>query len=85
MSRLIRSLAALIVVVAACGGGAEPGAGAATGDGVASAQAVIGSTPPSSTPDGIEIPSVALTLADGSSFDFAEIDTPVMIVFWAEW
>jgi hypothetical protein len=83
MSRLGAPLLMLAVVAAACGGGSETTGGPSAT--VHPAAAVIDSTPPTSTPDGIALPDVSFTLADGSTFDFGAVDTPVMLVFWAEW
>ena len=83
MSRLVALSIALALTAAACGGGASDGAGGLAA--VPTVEAVIGTTPPTSTPEGVAIPNVSLTLADGSTLDFAEVDTPMMIVFWAEW
>ncbi len=83
MRRRLLIILTFALVAAACGpGGASP---PIESGGVAEAASVIGSTPPTSTPDGVQIPDISLTLADGSTFDLATIDTPVMMIFWAEW
>ncbi len=81
MSRIL-ALVAFALVAAACGGTAT---GVAPAPGVAEAAPIIDSTPPTSTPGGVVIPNISLTLADGSTFDFGQVATPVMLVFWAEW
>lgn len=83
MRRLLIAVTILSLVAVACGGAggsSQSGSGA-----VVEAAAVIGSTPPTSTADGVRIPNVSLRLADGSTFDLADIDTPVLMIFWAEW
>lgn len=78
---------AFALIITACGGGAtqQPTVGPPDSSSVAEAAAVIGDTTPTSLPNGIAIPNVSLTLADGSALDFAEVDTPMLLVFWAEW
>lgn len=78
----IPTLVAFALMALACGGAA---AEVAPAPAVAEAAPLIDSTPPTSTPGGVVIPNIALTLADGSTFDFGQVDTPVMLVFWAEW
>lgn len=85
MSRKVWLLLAFVFGAVACGGpGAETTSEPPAGT-VSEAAAVIGSTPPTSLPDGIVIPNVSFTLADGSTLDLAEVDTPMLLVFWAEW
>jgi multidrug efflux pump subunit AcrA (membrane-fusion protein) len=52
---------------------------------VAAADVQVANTPPTSQADGIVVPNFSLTLADGQPFDLAAADTPVYLMFWAEW
>lgn len=83
MRRQFLAVLTVALLAVACGG--DGASAPEESGGVADAAAVIGSTPPTSTPEGVQIPNVTLSLADGSTFDLAEIDTPVMMIFWAEW
>ncbi len=82
MYRLPAILISFALVATACGGGSEAAGGVAA---IPTAAAEIGTTPPTSTANGVSIPDISLTLVDGSTLDFAEVDTPMMIIFWAEW
>jgi hypothetical protein len=82
IGRLLVAVAALALVMTACGGDDTRPTDSTT---VSSANPQIGGAPPTSTPEGYEIPSVTFTLSDGTSFDLAAAGTPVMMVFWAEW
>ena len=85
VSRILVGLVVAAVIVGGCGGGSAETTADAREPAAQPAAVVIDSTPPTSTAAGVEIPNVSLTLADGSAFDFAEIDTPILVVFWAEW
>jgi thiol-disulfide isomerase/thioredoxin len=67
----------LALVAAACGGSSTPEATTTTGGGAA-ATTVAATTGPAA-------PDFTLDLADGTTFTLSGDDTPVYLVFWAEW
>lgn len=78
-----RWLAGFLLLLAACGGGGEASP-VAVGDGspdstLATDKQVVRQG------DDFYVPDFSFGLADGTVFDTAEVDTPVYVVFWAEW
>ena len=88
VKRLIVPIAALGLLVAACGGdGAAPSSSSttttvtqATGDADPSAPG-----PADGRPDGPVAPDFALALGEGGSFVLSDEQKPVYMIFWAEW
>ena len=78
MGRL-RWISAALVLVTACGGGVAGEAvslqyGPATVDGTVE-----------KVDDVFYAPDFTVVLADGSTLDTAQLETPLYIIFWAEW
>jgi hypothetical protein len=77
MGRL-KWLGAVLVLVAACGGGGTTAADLNYGPpSVAGQVEKVGDT--------FFAPDFTVILSDGSTFNTAEIDTPLYVMFWAEW
>ncbi len=75
----VRRLMPLVMfVLAACGGVESVPATAVVGPAT-----VAG--PLTQVDDAVVVPEFTLTLADGSVFDSERVDTPVYLMFWAEW
>lgn len=75
-------IALFVLLVSACGGGDAT-------------SLVVGDDSPGSTlatarqvtrqGDDFFVPDFTFGLADGTVFDSAAVDTPIYVVFWAEW
>ena len=77
-----RWFAVFVVLFAACGGG--DASSVVVGDGspdstLATANQVVRQG------DDFFVPDWSFGLADGTTFETAAIDTPVYVMFWAEW
>ena len=78
MGRL-KWISAALVLVAACGSGGA-GEAASLQYGPATVAGAVEQV------DGVVYaPDFTVVLDDGSTFDTAQIDTPLYIIFWAEW
>ena len=75
----LRFVAASLVLVAACGGAASSVELTA----VEGRPTVSGEV--EQVGDEFFAPEFSLTLSDGTVFDTAQTDTPIYVMFWAEW
>ena len=78
MGRL-KWISAALVLVAACGGSVA-GDGASLQYGPATVTGTV-----EQIDDVFYAPDFTVVLADGSTFDTAQLETPLYIMFWAEW
>lgn len=85
MRPYLSSLLAVVLVVGACGGGSADGGDAGPLTAVAPADVQIDTSTIVTTPQGPIVPDFTMTLADGTRFDLADVDTPLYVMFWAEW
>lgn len=81
-TRMRKWIALLVLLVSACGGG--DGAAIVVGDGAPDSTLATSNTV-ARQGDDFFVPDFRVGLADGTIFDSADVDTPIYVVFWAEW